>query len=95
MEIEWLVVHVSAIVAPTRAESQVFWAVFDVLWQSWTAIIDFLGGTLWSVNLILNPKNIVLDGLMKFELLVTRVTVIGRPTKAESGVFELFLQGFA
>ena len=40
MKVERLITNVTAIVSSTRAESAVFWAIFDVFWSIWVTFVD-------------------------------------------------------
>ena len=39
MKIEWLIADVTAVGSPARAESAIFWVIFDVFWPIWATFV--------------------------------------------------------
>ena len=93
MKSEWLVANVTVVGSPGRAERAILgvilaWRVFG---QS--RLFCCRGGPLWCRNPLLSSNNFTQGHLMKMEWLVTDVTAVRSPGKAEHVIFGVILAG--
>ena len=82
MKIEWLITDVTAVRSPVSAECPNLFGDFGIFVKLGRFCSQ--GGTLGSVNPLLDPKNPISEHLMKIEQLITNITAVGSPNSAES-----------
>ena len=84
MKIEWLIINITADMSLVRATSVFFgyfWAIFSFFGQ--VRPLFRSGSHFVSGNSILGSKKLTSDYLLKMEWLITDVTAIGSPARAE------------
>ena len=93
MKTEWLVVSVTPVGCPDRAEH-------DILGRFWVFFVTNSGhvcgrrATLWRKNPLLSPNNFTESRLIKIEWLVTNVTPFWSPDRAEHDSLGMLLDVF-
>ena len=85
MKIEWLIDDESSVGSPARVERDIFLVSFWMFFGQLRPRL-WLGATLRCRNPLLSPSNFTQVHLRKLEWLVTDVTAVGSPDRAERGI---------
>ena len=91
MKIEWIVANVTAAGSPDRAERAIWGTVLAGFFLVNSGHICGRGATLRCRNPLLSPSNFDQGHLMQIEWLVTDVTDVGSPDKAERAILRVIL----
>ena len=93
MKTEWLVTDVTPVGSPDRADRAILGVTLDVFLAN-SGHFCGQGATLWCRNPLLSPNVFSYRRLMKTEWLVTAVTTVGSPDRAEDKMLRLILDMF-
>ena len=93
MKLEWVVTNVTAVESPDRVGRAISGVILDGHLLANSGRFCAGGAILWCMNPLLSSDNLTQGRLMKTKLLVTDVTAIGPPGRAERTVLGVILAG--
>ena len=93
MKTKWLVADVTALESPGRGECAILGVILAERFFANSGRICRLGATLRCRTPLLSRNNFTQGHLMKIKWLVTNVTAVGSPGRAERAILRVILAG--